>query len=192
MGLDYAYKLYFPRRCVLDALQGLAEMCIPGKTMGIICFPQGVRKVPFEPFADNPVPKWDDASYSFEIILNLEADEALERFTCKDPAALTTGDDSLNLGYIYFRVDNGAGQDVSKFVFIALGNRMSWAFMDSRSLRRIFICLLAAHEGICGLLDMDEWQEVFWWRGKETWARLEGAWSLEDIAKQISFKLPLR
>lgn len=185
MGLDYAYRLYFPRPRVPEALLGLAAMCVPGKVMGKIRFPEGIREVPFEPFPVDYIPNWDDRHYSFDVILNLEADEALERFTRMDPETLHAQGDRLNLGYIYFSVGNEAESDVSCFSFIAGGNRMSWAFMDSYALRRLFRHLLAAHEGICGFLDMDVMQDVFWWRGEETWERLYDAWTLEEIDRQM-------
>lgn len=189
MSLDYSYKLYFPRRRLPEALEGLAALCVPGKVMGKIRFPQGIREVPFEPFSGDAIPNWDDESYSFEVILNLEADEALERFTRTDADTLHAQSDRMNLGYVYFRVDNEPGSEVSKFVFIAGGDRMSWAFMDSRALRSVFSRLLAAHGGICGLLDMDEWRDVFWWRGEEVWERLEAAWTLEEIDNQMRRRL---
>ncbi len=185
MGLDYSYKLYFPRARLPEALMGLAALCVPGKTMGKIRFAEGIREVPFAPFRGDPIPNWDDESYSFDIILNLEADEALERFTRIDPQTLHAQNGHLRLGYVYFRVDNEPDEDVSRFVFIAGGNRMSWAFMDSYALRRAFCRLLEAHGGLCGLLDLEEWKDVFWWRGEETWERLEDVWTLEEIDKQM-------
>ncbi len=185
MGLDTSYRLFFPRARLPEALMGLAALCVPGKTMGKIRFPEGIREVPFEPFGEDRIPNWDDTSYSFNIILNLEADEALERFTRIDPERLHAQGDRLNLGYLYFHVDNDVSGDVSQFLFIAGGNRMSWALMDSHALRRAFCRLLEAHGGLCGLLDMEEWKDVFWWRGEETWERLEDVWTLEEIDKQM-------
>jgi hypothetical protein len=124
MGLDYSYKLFFPRARLPEALMGLAAMCVPYKAMGKIRFPEDVREVPFEPFAKDRILNWDDESYSFEVILNLEADQALEKFTRIDPQALHDQGDRLNLGYLYFRVGNPPESQVSEFVFIAGGNRM--------------------------------------------------------------------
>ncbi|GAB4505360.1 MAG: hypothetical protein Fur0043_23550 [Anaerolineales bacterium] len=185
MGLDYSYKLYFPRARLPEALMGLAALCVPGKTMGKIRFPQGIREVPFEPFHEDPIPNWDDASYSFDVILNLEADEALEKFTGVDPPTLHAQDGHLRLGYVYFYVDNESEEEVSRFVFIAGGNRMSWAFLDSHSLQRTFSHLLEEQGGICGLLDMEEEQIVFWWRGEGRWEVLREAWTLAEIEKQM-------
>lgn len=188
MSLDYSYKLYFPRPRLPEALLGLAAMCVPGKTMGKIRFPQGIREVPFEPFREDNVPNWDDESYSFDLILNLEADEALERFTRIDPERLHAQGDRLNLGYVYFSVNNPPESQMGRFTFIAGGNRMSWAFLDSHALQRAFSRLLEAHGGICGALDREEDRIIFWWRGEETWEVLEDAWTLEEVEQAMRRK----
>ncbi|MGB9872874.1 MAG: hypothetical protein ACPLYD_14610 [Anaerolineae bacterium] len=188
MGLDYSYKLYFPRPRLPEALLGLAALCVPGKTMGEIRFPQGLRQVPFEPFREDKAPNWDDESYSFDLILNLEADQALEQFTRIDPQTLHAQGDRLNLGHVYFRVDNPPENQVSQLTFIAGGNRMSWAFLDSHSLQSAFSRLLAAHGGICGALNREEDRIIFWWRGEATWEVLEDAWTLEEVERAMRRK----
>ncbi len=186
MGLDYTYRLFFPRERVPEALEGLAARCAPPRCgTARIHLPQGIREFPFEPFREDALPNWDDESYSFDIILHLAADEALEKFTRIAPQQLEEQRWEIDLGYIYFRVDNPPEETVSCFVFIASGNRMSWAFLDSRSLQSVFSDLLAAHGGLCGLLDRDEDRIVFWWRGQTTWETLREAWTLEEIDAQM-------
>jgi hypothetical protein len=186
MGLDYTYRLFFPRERVPEALEGLAARCAPPpRGTARIRLPQGIREFPFEPFREDALPNWDDESYSFDIILRLEADESLEKFTRIAPQQLEAQGGETALGYVYFRVDNPPDEAVSCFVFIAGGNRMSWAFLDSRSLQSAFSDLLAAHGGLCGLLDRDEDRIVFWWRGQATWETLREAWTLEEIDAQM-------
>lgn len=186
MGLDYTYRLYFPRERIPEALGGLSAICTPPRQRARIRLPQGVCEFPFEPFNGDAQPDWEDESYSFEIILRLPTDEALEKFTHRiDPQRVEEPRGESDLGYIYFRVDNPPGETTSCFAFIAGGNRMSWTFLDSRSVQRAFSRLLEAHGGLCGLLDMDERRLVFWWRGEETWVMLEDAWTLEAVETQM-------
>lgn len=192
MGLDYTYRLYFPRERLPEALEGLAAMCVPARQTAHIRLPQGIWEFPFAPFTGEATPDWDSESYSFEVILRLPADEALEKFTRIDPQQLEEQGGEADLGYVYFRVDNPPGETTSCFVFIAGGNRMSWAFLDSSSMRGAFIRLLEAHGGLCGLLDMDEQRLVFWWRGEETWEILEEAWTLEAVEAQMRAALRRR
>ena len=193
MGLDYTYRLFFPRERVPEALEGLAARCAPPpRGTARIRLPQGIREFPFEPFREDPLPNWDDESYSFDIILRLEADESLEKFTRIAPQQLEAQGGETALGYVYFRVDNPPDEAVSCFVFIAGGNRMSWTFLDSRSLQSVFSDLLAAHGGLCGLLDRDEERTIFWWRGQVTWETVREAWTLEDIDAQMQKALRRR
>jgi hypothetical protein len=69
---------------------------------------------------------------------------------------------------------------------------MSWTFLDSRSLQSVFSDLLAAHGGLCGLLDRDEERTIFWWRGQVTWETVREAWTLEDIDAQMQKALRRR
>jgi hypothetical protein len=126
MGLDYAYRLFFPRERVPEALEGLAALCAPPpRRTAFIHLPQGIREFPFEPFREDAPPNWDDESYSFDIILRLAADEALEKFTHIAPQQLEEQGREVHLGYVYFRVDNPPEEAVSRLVFIAGGNRMT-------------------------------------------------------------------
>jgi hypothetical protein len=114
MGLDYTYRLFFPRERVPEALEGLAARCAPPRReTARICLPQGIREFPFEPFREDALPNWDDESYSFDIILRLEADEALEKFTRIAPQQLEAQGGETALGYVYFRVDNPPDEAVS-------------------------------------------------------------------------------
>ena len=193
MGLDYTYRLFFPRERIPEALAGLAALCAPPpRGTARIRLPQGIREFPFEPFREDALPNWDDESYSFDIILRLAADEALEKFTRIAPQQLEEQSGEVALGYIYFRVDNPPEETVSHFVFIAGGNRMSWAFLDSHSLQSAFSDLLAAHGGLCGLLGRDEERTIFWWRGQGTWEVLKEAWTLEEIDAQMQKALRWR
>lgn len=185
MGLDYTYRLYFPRERIPEALQGLAAMCVPPPRTAHIRLPQGIREFPFAPFTGEPTPNWDDESYSFEVILRLSADDALEKFIARINPQQRKEQEEADFGYVSFRVANPPDEINSSFVFIAGGNRMSWAFLDSTSMRRAFVRLLETHGGLCGLLDMDEQRLVFWWRGQETWELLEDAWTLKAVDAQM-------
>lgn len=192
MGLDYTYRLYFPRERIPEALQGLAAMCARPPQTAHIRLPQGIREFPFDPFQGEPTPDWDSESYSFEVILRLPADDALEKFIARTNPQQLKEQEEADFGYVSFRVDNPPDKINSCFVFIAGGDRMSWAFLDSTSMRRAFIRLLEAHGGLCGLLDMDEQRLVFWWRGQETWEILEEAWTLEAVEAQMRAALRRR
>lgn len=196
MGLDYRYLLFFERDARLDALEHLGRMGDAGSEHHTtLRRPERTVELPFEPWCGTGAEiAWDDASptWSFMTVLGFEPDEPiigyLERMGRIRGGAAGPDDDLLDprglapIGIVYLTVHHdmtdwpsGTGDDLVLFELGTPGSSMSVLFSESGSIRRALVGLLASCRGVYGLLDYEDWADVFWWRGRETDLRIPTA-----------------
>jgi hypothetical protein len=180
MGLDYSYLLYFNRRSLWDALQGVAGVAEPSKLPTLIALPDAFISLHLETCdAREHILKSSDPELCFKTALKFKMDEEVaeyirETFRGDSAAAELQKAHSVSIGYIYLTVYNDLGsldQDLADpelvaFEFLAATTRMSLLFAHSGSVRRLFAGLLKAHQGVCGVLNMEQEAKAFWLDGR--------------------------
>jgi hypothetical protein len=190
MGMDYRYLLFFEREACLDVLERLGEMAwaYPGHQT-ILALPDREVVLPFSGWQETgPRISWDDPgpTWDFMTTLSFEPDQAIDYYLGRlrrGPSGEGAGDDGgtrldrqgrAGVGYIYLTVHNdmaswpsGTGEDLVAFEFDTPGSSMSVLFTESESIRWAFTQLLETCRGVYGLLDLEDWAHLFWWRGHE-------------------------
>lgn len=190
MGMDYRYLLFFERGARLDVLERLGEMAWANPDhQTILALPDRDVVLPFSGWLktgsrvswDDPSPTWD-----FMTTLSFAPDPAIEYYLGRLRRGSAGGDADdgttrldrqgrAGVGYIYLNVHNdmaswpsGTGEELVLFEFGTPGSSMSVLFTESESIRRTFTQLLETCRGVYGLLDLEDWAHLFWWRGHET------------------------
>jgi hypothetical protein len=187
MGLDYSFLLYFQRRYLWDALDGLAEIADPVGPPTRVNLPDAIMRLPFEAWAGTPA-QLDSASPPHEInlmtALNFAPDDALEEYRDRNDDPLPSPNGPISVGYIYLTVScdlpareyGETDPDLVLFQLTAATTNMSVLFTESPSIRGAFIRILETCGGVCGILDREDAGELVWFRGRETSAHLPDAW----------------
>ena len=189
MGVDYRYLLFFERCARLDVLERLGEMAWvhPGHQT-ILSLPDREVVLPFSGWQETgPRISWDDPgpTWDFVTTLSFEPDQPIEHYLGRlrrGPAGNDEDEGGTRLdrqgragvGYIYLTVHNemaswpsGTGEDLVMFEFGTPGSSMSVLFTESASIRRALTHLLETCRGVYGLLDLEDWAHLFWWRGNQ-------------------------
>jgi hypothetical protein len=184
MGLDYSFLLYFERRRLWDALDGLAAIADPVGPSTRVDLPDTVIRLPFEAWAGTPA-RLKAAALPPEInlmtCLNFAPDEALEEYRERNADPIPDPNGPISVGYIYLSVhcDLSTGEygetdpDLVLFQLTAATTSMSILFTESPSIRATLIRLLGTCGGVCGILDREDGGgELIWFRGEESCADL--------------------
>lgn len=184
MGLSYSYLLYFPRKQLWDALQGLLEIAQPYHPPIQIHFPDHELSVPLKSWMmKEAFVRHDDPIFSFDTVLLFEEDSEIidylgDRYT--DDAHRGppdgTGMPKVWIGYIYLAIYNdiqaefphqSSSQDLILFDFGTTGTKMSTLFAYSPSIRKAFLKLLMDQGGACGVFNRESsGGEAFWYKGQ--------------------------
>jgi hypothetical protein len=185
MGLDYSYLLYFKRKHLWEALQGVAAIAEPHQPPTVIQFPDHELAVPLDSWLlrDKTV-YHDDPEFSFSIVLNFEEDdEILDYIIARDRGRTEVdrsppdeqGTNLVPIGYIYLDIYNDLSRritidepsDLVLFDFGTTGTRMSLLFSYSTSIREAFADLLDRCHGVCGVFNREDGGgELFWLAGR--------------------------
>lgn len=207
MGLDYRYLLLFEHEARFDALEGLAELgASNGEAATLLVLPERTVPLPFPAVRaeTNRLTPDDNSPYwLFDTALWFPPDEAIEDYLAWRGTGTADAhyDDQgrAEIASISLTVDNnpqvwttGCAGDLVLFEFLSTGTTMSMLFTNSGSIRTSFSGLLQAHRGVCGVLDMEEYANVFWLRGEAVDAWLPTAsLPLTEIERLVTSPEPL-
>jgi hypothetical protein len=204
MGMDYSYMLFFKRESRFEVLDRLAEMAdLNLEKQTLLIFPDRVMRLPFEAWLETEARlAWDDPSprWEFMTVLRFETDEEI-RYYLQHGGRGGGWEGELPLdnlgrvgiGYIYLTVYNDIRKFIEKaedadlvlFQFGTPGSSMSVLFSESNSIRRAFLDLLEACQGVYGIFDMENEAEVIWWKGQEMAVRIPHAYLLMEEIESI-------
>lgn len=185
MGVNHSYMLYFQRKDLWHAMDGLLTMAEHHQPPAIIHFPDHQKEVHFDPWPmHREVFRHDDPEFSFATVLKFDWDEAIEdwvsRHTRVDDPDRGPPDpeeeDQASIGYIYLNIYTDLSrrftlekpvEDLVLFEFDTTGTRMSLMFSNSTSMREAFIRLLENYRGVCGMFNWEsDGVEMFWYQGR--------------------------
>lgn len=180
MGLDYSYRLYFHRKDLWDVLQGIADISVHATLPTLVIFPDYLRAYPMEGWGDKKkIIAWNDPEFGFTVSIYFEKDDEivdyLLRLNGRDfNEASIENPAGIPIGYVYIDVYNDLNRFEAKdwdpdIVLIDLGtpgSRMSMLFYESNSIRTRFQELLEHYQGICGVLNMEDYGYVIWYKGR--------------------------
>lgn len=186
MGLDYSYRLYVHRKDLWNMLQGIADISVHTTLPTLVVFPDFVRAYPIEGWGDKKrlIP-WNDPELGFTVAIYFDKDEEiveyLRRMNGKDFNEASTQDPAgIPIGCIYVNVYNDLNRFEEKewdpdIVLIDLGtpgSNMSMLFFESNSIRTEFQELMELYQGICGVLNMEDYGYVIWSNGRRLDVRI--------------------
>jgi hypothetical protein len=197
MGLSFSYLLYFERKHLWDAVQGLVAIAEHHEPPVVIQFPDRQLSIPLDSWLlkDKEV-HHDDPEFSFDLVLRFELDDEIEeylgdRYYEDDGRSPPEADEEnmVYIGYIYLGINNDLSseypdndvEDLVLFDFGTTGTRMSLLFSYSQSIRKTFTELLEKHHGICGVFNREYGGgEVFWFKGRRMSFHIENQFLLPD------------
>ena len=208
MGLDYAYSLRFRRDQLAEILLATAGIArpLPHPPLEVV-LPGGVGSihVPFTSrFRVEPV--FCDAldHLRFDTALWFESDDVLERYAKIDEAKghplMRDDKGRISLGYVYLFIylkihKNSDNLEYLDFHFTPATSQMSLLFAASESVRRSFVQILRAHDGMLGQFEDSDnnWGPITIW--PET-SPLHNPANLLDLHNKLSpetsyYRLPL-
>jgi len=180
MGLDYSYLLYFKREALWDALLGIASIARPSPLPTLVAYPDHFRAVPLEAWGkDERIVYHNDPQFGFVTTIYFPADDEIitylkhvshsqyESMAHESPLGLP-------VGCIYLSVfndpngleDRGIDSNLVLFEFGTPGTTMSLLFSESISIRKRFEELLIQYEGVCGVLNLEDYAHVIWLNGR--------------------------
>ncbi len=211
MGMDYRYLLFFPHDARLAVLESLAELGDPASDDHVeLCLPERTVDLPFRSWLETEARiAWDDSSptWDFMTVLGFEPDEPLvgylERMSVRMGSEGEGGESLLDsrglarIGIVYLSVHHDmtdwpsdTGEDLVLFELGTPGSSMSVLFSESASIRRAFTRLLETGRGVYGVLDFEDWAQLFWWRGEELDVQIPTAQlPLAEIEKLIGRRI---
>lgn len=187
MGLDYSYLLYFKREALWDVLHGIASVSRPSPLPTLVAYPDHFRAVPLEAWGRNErIVNHDDPQFGFvtsiyfpsddEIITYLKhvSHEQYESMAAESPLGLP-------VGYIYITVynnpkafdSNDLDSNLVLLEFGTPGTTMSILFSESESIRKRFKDLLVQYDGVCGVINLEDYAHVFWLNGRPLDLRIQ-------------------
>jgi len=180
MGLDYSFRLYFHRKDLWDVLQGIADISVRTTLPTLVIFPDFMRAYPIEGWGDRKkIIPWNDPAFGFTVAINFEKDEEiveyLRRMHGKDfYEASTENPAGIPIGSVYIEVYSDLNRfeakdwdpDIVLIDFGTPGSHMSMLFFESNSIRVRFQELLERYQGICGVLNMEDYGYVIWYKGR--------------------------
>lgn len=180
MGLDYSYLLYFKREALWNALLGIARIARPSPLPTLVAYPDHFRAVPLEAWGKNErIINHDDPQFGFATSLYFPADDDIITYlkhVSRDKFESMSAESPLGLpvGCIYITVynnpkafeDRASDPDLVLIEFGTPGTTMSILFSESVSIRRRFEDLLVQYDGVCGVLNMEDYAHVIWLKGR--------------------------
>ena len=178
MGLDYSYRLYFPKHLTWTALQAVVDMAEPQTPLTRIIFPDRELLIPLQTWSrNNHMLQYDAAELDFMISVYFDEDEALLDYLhgrgdepiLRSPPG-SEHENQISIGYIYLTVyqerPSLPASDVVCFNFGTTGTRMSLLFDGSVSIRKTFVGVLERVPGVCGVFNREIEATLFWWKGQ--------------------------
>lgn len=186
MGLDYSYRLFFHRKDLWNALQGIADIANHASPPTLVVFPDFIRAYPMQGWGEHKrIIPWNHPEFGFTVSIYFEKDEAIIDYMRRlhgssfDETAMDNPA-GIAIGCIYINVYNELNRFEEKnwdpdLVLLDLGtpgSRMSMLFFESNSIRDRFQALLERHQGICGVLNMEDYGYVIWHRGRRVDRRI--------------------
>lgn len=186
MGLDYSYRLYFHRQHLWDALQGIADLSTHTTLPTLVVFPDHLRAYPIEGWGEKKkIIPWDAPEFSFTVSIYFDVDAEITDYLLRQQGAkfneaVLKNPAGVAIGYIYINIYNDLNRLEAKewdpnIVLIDLGtpgSTMSMLFFESTSIRRRFQQLLERCHGICGVLNMEDYGDVIWYKGQRMERRI--------------------
>lgn len=180
MGLDYSYRLFFHRKDMWNALQGIADISVRSTLPTLVVFPEHIRPYYIEGSAEKKrILYWNDPELWFVVSVYFDQDEAIMDYLQRSKAGkfdevAMNNPGGIPIGCIYVKVVTDLNHSEEKtwdpdVVLIDLstpGTRMSMLFYESYNIRRRFQQLLEAYNGICGILNMEDYGYVIWLKGQ--------------------------
>ncbi len=179
MGLDYSYLLYFKREALWDVLQGITSISRPCPLPTLVAYPDHFRLIHLEAWGRNErIIYHDDPQFRFAASIYFPPDDDiityLKHFS-REKFNLLAAESPLGLpvGSIYITVYNDPAvfdnrvldPDQVLFEFGTPGSTMSILFSESVSIRKRFEDLLVQYEGVCGVLNLEDYAHVIWLNG---------------------------
>ncbi len=182
MGLNYDYILYFERKHLWNALDGLVAITDHHEPPTTINFPD--RKI-FVPLVsskyNNNQFNYNDPEFSFATSIYFHLDEEILEYLriigneeeFRGPPDLESTD-RVAIGYIYLTIYNDLSSwfpgkksdDFVLFKFGTTGTKMSLLFDASPSIRKTFCQLLESVPGLYGIFSREYEGELFWYKGQ--------------------------
>jgi hypothetical protein len=179
MGLDYSYLLYFKRQKLWDVLQTVMEMSRPSSLPTLVVFPDHILPLSLKGWGEKErIVNFNEPQIDFTTSIYFHPDEEIKDYIKRNsPEHYETmsieSPLGIPIGCIYLTIYN----DLRKFEnkdwdpnltllnFGTPGTKMSVLFSESASIRNRFVELLETHDGICGILNMEDSAIVFWLNG---------------------------
>lgn len=207
MGIEYSFLLYFERPHLWDTLLGIAAYAQPAKLPTLISFPDHLVSLPFDGFITERIIPSESHDISFTTRLYFAPDPQILAFLMQErkPVSLPEltplpdGSKGVPVGPIYLHVHTdlrhlhqGVYQPELSLVQVeAASTPMSMAFVDSFCMRERFCQLLAELNGVCGVLNMEDYGRLIWLNGKEMDDDLSDPWlSPAEIEERVRANPP--
>jgi hypothetical protein len=186
LGLDYSFRLYFHRQHLWDALQGIADISEHSTLPTLVVFPDHIRAYPLRGFGEKErIIPYNAPLFGFSVTIRFDRDDAIVDYMRRmdqqyfDPSILEDPS-GIAIGCIYINVYNDLnrleGKDWDPDVVLidmgTPGTRMSTLFFESPSIRRRFQELLENCHGIFGVLNMEDFADLVWFKGKRVEHRI--------------------
>lgn len=201
MGLDYSYLLYFKREALWEALQGIARIARPSPLPTLVAYPDHFRAVSLEAWGKNErIINHDDPQFGFTTAIYFPADEDIITYlkhVSHDQFESIAAESPLGLpvGCIYITVyndpkafeDRNADPSLVLIEFGTPGTTMSILFSESVSIRKRFEDLLVQYDGVCGVLNLEDYAHVIWLNGRPMDLRIPNPFMTpNEIVKYIA------
>lgn len=196
MGLDYSYILYFSREKQWEALKAVVDIAEPHQPPVKITFPDHELSIALETWSDkNGVLRYDEPELDFHFSIDFEEDDAIQSYLRNSneienfrSLPIVVKPKLIPIGYIYLTIYNGNSEWFSgnnsentvAFTFGTTGTRMSILFYESTSIRKKFVELLERVPGICGVFNLEERGELFWYKGQSLAEGINDPYMLPD------------
>lgn len=176
--MDYSYLLYFERKSLWEALNGVVGIAEPYQPPATITFPDRVLSISLDTWGPKGNKfQHDNPEFAFALTLNFEPDKVIldyldSRFRGDDHRDPSSKDaNRVAIGTIYLTVyqdiPHQPKSELVLFDFGTTGTSMSLLFDNSPSIRKTFLGLLKKHKGVCGVFNRETSGELFWLKGNE-------------------------
>jgi len=194
VGLDYSYRLYFHRQHLWDVVQGVADISEHSPLPTLVVFPDHIRAYPLRGFGEKErIIPYNEALFGFSVVIRFDRDDAITDYMrrmdrryfdesiLEDPAGIPVGCIYINIYNDLNRFeDKPWDPDIVLIDMGTTGTRMSTLFFESPSICRRFQELLENYHGICGMLNMEDFADLVWFKGKRMEQRIPDPYMTPD------------
>lgn len=191
MGLDYSFKIYFKKEDIWNALSGVVKLATHHQLPVKIKFPDRDLLIPLDTWSgsDEEI-LCDSTEIYFATVLNFYYDDAIQKYmdrlgyedVFRGPPDEDEKKVAIGIIYltIYQKIPDNPDSDLVLFDFGTPGTTMSILFNESSSVQRTFLEYAENYGAICGLLNCEDYGDVFWLNGQTVQFSIDDPFLLPD------------